>query len=434
MDRKKEIVYKDVNELIPYENNARINDKAVDVVANSIKEFNFQQPILIDKNNVIIAGHTRQKAAQKPGITKVPCIVADDLTEEQIKAFRIADNSSAQVAEWDMDKLMKELETIDYDMSEFGLAEQIAEIEKVIDKDAEEDNFEIDEEVEPRVKVGEIWQLGRHRLMCGDSTKQEDVYKLMNGNLADIVVTDPPYNVAIVGGSHALSPEERIKRGGKTILNDKMGKDEFLQFLTNAFANISTYLKDGGAFYIWYASAEHINFEQALINNDLYVKEQLIWNKSSFTFGRADYHWKHEPCLYGWKEGAAHYFIDDRTQSTVIEDACIDLKKLKKEEMLKMLQDIFSDKVSTTIINEEKPTKCDLHPTMKPVKLIARLIKNSSRKGENVLDLFGGSGTTLVASEQLDRNCFIMEFDPKYATAIVDRYEKLTGKKAEKLN
>lgn len=255
----------------------------------------------------------------------------------------------------------------------------------------------------------------------------------MNGEMADLVVTDPPYNVAIVGGSHALSPEERLKRGGLTIINDKMESGEFNSFLTKCFYNIEHSLKLGGAFYIWYASAEHINFETALNKNNLQVKEQLIWNKSSFTFGRADYHWKHEPCLYGWKDGACHYFTDDRTQSTVIEDKGIELKKLKKEELLKLLEEIFSDKVSTTIINEDKPSKCDLHPTMKPVKLFARLIKNSSKQEEIVLDLFGGSGSTLIACEQLNRRCNMMEYDEKYATVIVDRWEQLTGRKAERI-
>ena len=416
------VIEKNIDELIPYENNARINDNAVDIVANSIKEFGFKNPCIIDKNNVIVAGHTRVLACKKLGIDKVPCIVADDLTEEQIKAFRIADNSSAQIAEWDMDKLMKELETIDYDMEQFGLAEQIAEIEKVIDKDAEEDNFEIDEEVEPRVKVGEIWQLGRHRLMCGDSTKKEDVEKLLNGNLADIVVTDPPYNVAYDGGT------------GMTIQNDNMESSKFLQFLTDAFKNLKENLKEGGAFYIWFASREHINFESALNNNDLNVREELIWVKNTLVLGRQDYQWKHEPCLYGWKEGAAHYFIDDRTQTTVYEDQVKDFTKMKKDELIQFCKDLTSDKTISTVIHEDKPAVSDLHPTMKPVKLIARLIKNSSRKNENVLDLFGGSGTTLIASEQLDRNCFIMEFDLKYATVIIDRWEKLTGKQAKKIN
>lgn len=430
------IIEKSIDELVPYENNARINDKAVDIVANSIKEFGFKNPCIINKDNVIVAGHTRVLACKKLGIDKVPCIVADDLTEEQIKAFRIADNSSAQIAEWDIDKLMKELDTIDYDMEQFGLAEQLAEIEKTIEqeKQAEEDDYVEPDDLEIRVHKGEVWQLGRHRLMCGDSTKESDVAKLMDGELADLVITDPPYNVAIVGGSHALSPEERKKRGGKEILNDKMASDEFLDFLTNAFMCVEKQMKDGCPFYIWYASAEHINFESALIKNNLKVKEQLIWNKSSFTFGRADYHWKHEPCLYGWKDGASHYFTDDRTQSTVFEDVKPDYKKMRKEELVKLLDELYSDKISTTILNENKPTTCDLHPTMKPVKLIGRLIKNSSKKDEIVLDVFGGSGTTIIACEQLDRVCYIMELDEHYATVIVDRWEKLTGEKAIKIN
>ncbi len=393
MDRKKEIVYKNVNELIPYENNARINYKAVDVVANSIKEFNFQQPILIDKNNVIIAGHTRQKAAQKLGITKVPCIVADDLTEEQIKAFRIADNSSAQVAEWDIDKLMKELDSIDYDMEKFGLAEQMAEIEKIIEenKEVEDDDYEMPEDIEIRIKAGEVWQLGRHRLMCGDSTRHEDVEKLMDGNLADMVVTDPPYNVAYEGKT-----EDALK-----IENDSMSSDDFLNFLNSAFYCMYNALKEGGAFYVWFASREHINFETALKMNDLKVREELIWVKNSMTLGRQDYQWRHEPCLYGWKEGASHNWYNDRSQTTVLE---------------------FN-----------KPNRNDIHPTMKPVDLFAYQIKNSSKQGDLVLDLFGGSGTTLIACEQIGRKANIMEFDEKYATAIIDRWEKLTGQKAEKI-
>ena len=387
------IIEKDINELVPYENNARINDKAVDVVANSIEEFGFKQPIIIDKNNVIIAGHTRQKAAQKLGITKVPCIVADDLTEEQIKAFRIADNSSAQVAEWDMDKLMKELDTIDYDMSKYGLSEQMAEIEKIIEenKQVEDDDYEMPEDIEIRIKAGEVWQLGRHRLMCGDSTRHEDVEKLMDGNLADMVVTDPPYNVAYEGKT-----EDALK-----IENDSMSSDDFLNFLNSAFSCMYNALKEGGAFYVWFASREHINFETALKMNDLKVREELIWVKNSMTLGRQDYQWRHEPCLYGWKEGASHNWYNDRSQTTVLE---------------------FN-----------KPNRNDIHPTMKPVDLFAYQIKNSSKQGDLVLDLFGGSGTTLIACEQIGRKANIMEFDEKYATAIIDRWEKLTGQKAEKI-
>lgn len=242
------IIEKNIDELVPYENNARINDKAVEAVANSISDFGFKNPVIIDKNNVLVAGHTRVKAAKKLGLTKVPCIIADDLDEDQIKAFRIADNSSAQLADWDYEKLMAELQDIDFDMAKYGLAEQMEQIAETIanSEEAEEDNFDCTPPEEPKSKPGDIYQLGEHRLMCGDSTKEEDVSKLMNGELADLIVTDPPYNVAIVGGSHALSPEERLKRGGLTIKNDQMDSDEFLSFLSKAFKQFERNLKRGG--------------------------------------------------------------------------------------------------------------------------------------------------------------------------------------------
>ena len=430
MDKLK-IEYVDINSIKPYKNNAKLHPKEqIEQIKKSIEQFGMDDPIGIWKDE-IVEGHGRLIACKELGYTEVPIIRLDHLTDEERKAYTLAHNKLTMNSDFDIEILNNELDDIlNIDMSDFGFD---------IDLEEEEEKEIIEDEVpevpeEPKAKLGDIYQLGSHRLMCGDSTKEEDVAKLMNGELADLVVTDPPYNVAIVGGSHALSPEERLKRGGKTIINDKMSSEEFLNFLTMAFSNINKYLKNGGVFYIWYASAEHINFEKALNNNELNVKEQLIWNKSSFTFGRADYHWKHEPCLYGWKEGDAHYFTDDRTQSTVIEDKGIDLKKLKKEEMLKLLQDIFSDKISTTIINEEKPSKCDLHPTMKPIKLIARLIKNSSKQYEKVLDLFGGSGTTLMTCEQLNRYCYIMEYDPQYVDVIIQRWENFTGEKAIKLN
>lgn len=409
-----------ITDLIPYEKNPRKNDKAVEQVANSIKEFGFKVPIVIDKDNVIVAGHTRYKASKKLNLLTVPCIVAEDLSDEQIKAYRLADNKVSELAEWDVDLLGEELNGImDIDMSAFGFEIDDSPIEEV-----KEDDFDIEEaiEEEPFVKQGDIYELGNHRLMCGDSTDPNQVAKLMNGNVADLVVTDPPYNVAI----------ENSK--GMKIENDNMSGDAFLQFLTSAFANINNFLKEGGAFYVWFASREHINFEKALNENGLQVRQELIWNKNSLILGRQDYQWKHEPCLYGWKDGASHYFIDDRTQTTVIEDAKPDFKKMKKEEMQKLLEEIFSDKVSSTIINEKRPSVNDLHPTMKPIKLIARQVKNSSKTGEKVLDLFGGSGSTLITCEQLDRSCFTMEYDPKYAQVIIQRWEDFTGQKAKKLN
>lgn len=418
------IIEKKVADLIPYENNARINDGAVDAVANRIREFGIKNPIIIDRDNVIVCGHTRIKACEKLGIEKVPCVVADDLTDEQIKAFRIADNSTAQIAEWDLEKLQAELENIDMDMVQFGLQEQIEEIEKEFEKEVQEDEVpEVDEEHEPICKLGDIWQLGRHRLICGDSTDKATVERLMDGKKADMVLTDPPYNVAYEGKT-----EDAL-----TIKNDSMSSEDFNNFLTSAFERIYESLKEGGVFYIWYANMEGYNFISACNNAKLKIKQYLVWVKNSLCLGRSDYQWKHEPCLYGWKDGAAHYFIDDRTQTTVFEDTKPDFKKMKKEELLKLLEEIYSDKISTTVIHEDKPTKSAEHPTMKPIKLLARQIKNSSKQTESVLDLFGGSGSTLIACEQLNRTCYMCELDPKYCDVIIKRYETLTGQKAEKI-
>lgn len=223
------------------------------------------------------------------------------------------------------------------------------------------------------------------------------------------------------------------RKDGLKIQNDKMTDSEFYEFLDKVFENATNQLKPGGAFYIWYASREHINFENALNENDLRVHEQLIWVKNTFTFSRQDYKWQHEPCLYGWKNGEAHYFIEEYNNPTIIEDK-IDFEKMKKEDMKSLLEEIYSDHVAKTIIRENKPTTSELHPTMKPIKMCAKLIRNSTRPGEIVLDLFGGSGSTLIACEQLGRKCYTMELDPHYVDVIIQRWEKYTGKKAVKLN
>lgn len=408
-----EIVMRKLGDITPYDKNPRKNDEAVKYVAESIKQFGFKVPIVLDKDGIIVAGHTRYKAAAKLKMDEVPTITADDLTDEQIKAFRLADNKVSEKAEWDFDILgdeLAELAELNFDMTDFGFELDIPEEEEV---EAQEDGFE------PELpEAGQVWQLGEHRLMCGDSTKSSDVAILLGGVDIDLVVTDPPYNVAVKNSK------------GMTIENDDMASEEFGEFLTACFKNLEESLKPGGAFYIWYASREHINFEKSLNNAGLQVREQLVWNKNQFILGRQDYHWKHELCLYGWKDGEKHYFIDDRTQSTVIEDKGIDVKKLSKAEMQNLLLEIFSDKRSTTVINEDKPSVNDLHPTMKPIKLIARLIKNSSRPDEKVLDLFGGSGSTIMACEQLGRKCYTMEYDPKYADVIIQRWEEYTGRKA----
>ena len=430
MDKLK-IEYVDINSIKPYKKNPRKNEKAIPYVMESIKQFGFKNPVILDKDNVIVAGHTRIESAKRLGITEIPCIYADDLTDEQIKAFRLADNKVGEIAEWDIDLLDTELDDIlNIDMSDFGFD---------LDLEDEEEKEIIEDEVpevpeEPKANLGDIYQLGNHRLMCGDSTKEEDVAKLMNGEIVDLVITDPPYNVALWDEDIEELKKQNHRTDGLTIKNDKLTDSEFHLFLVKAFNNMKKSLKDGGVFYVWYAPSEVVNFQTSLEENDFQIREELIWNKGRMVFGRQDYQWQHEPCLYGWKDGASHYFIDDRTQTTVFEDKKPDIKKMKKEELVKLLEEIYSDKVSTTIINESKPSVSELHPTMKPVKLIARQVKNSSRINEKVLDLFGGSGTTLITCEQLNRNCYMMEYDPHYVDVIIQRWENFTGEKAIKLN
>lgn len=393
------IIYKDIDELIPYENNPRDNTAAVDAVAASIKEFGFKNPIIIDSDNVIVAGHTRLKAAQKLKIQNVPCVVADDLTQEQVNAFRLADNKTAELAEWDLELLNSELELIDgIDMTEFGFELDLDDEQEVV-----EDEFDEELPQEPQTKLGDIYQLGRHRLMCGDSTDVDSVKTLMGGYKADLLLTDPPYNVALgMGGSVDEARKRHRRTDGLVIMNDKMENDKFRQFLVDVYTAASENLKPGAAFYIWHADSERYNFEGAAIDIGWEIRQTLIWNKNSITLGRQDYQWKHEPCLYGWKSGASHVWYSDRKQSTVI--------------------------------NFDRPTRSALHPTMKPVGLFDYQIKNSTKSGDIVLDLFGGSGTTIMACEQNDRNAYVMELDPRYADVIIKRWEEFTGEKAVKLN
>lgn len=411
----------EISSLIEYENNPRNNDGAVDAVAESIKQFGFKVPIVIDRDNVIVAGHTRLKAARKIGLEKVPCIVADDLTPEQIKAFRLADNKTAELADWDFSALEIELaELANIDMTAFGF--DISDFEE-LQEVTEDDIPEVDEENEPICKLGDIWQLGDNRLMCGDSTNNEIVEKLMNGERADLLVTDPPYNVAYEGWT-----KDKL-----TIQNDDMSDDEFHEFLHAAFENANSIMREGAAFYIWHADREGFNFRAACKNTGWKIRQCLIWVKNSMVLGRQDYQWKHEPCLYGWKEGAAHYFTDSWLETTVIEDKP-NINKMSKDELKSYVKELLKREPASTVIEEDKPNRNEEHPTMKPVKLIAYLIRNSSRRGENVLDLFGGSGSTLIACEQLGRRCYMVELDPKYFDVIIKRRETLTGEKAVKID
>lgn len=386
MDNKIEM--RRISDLKPYKNNPRKNDKAVDAVAASIKAFGFKQPVVIDDNGEIIAGHTRLKAAKKLGIKTVPCIVADDLTPEQIKAYRLADNKTAELAEWDMELLPLELDDLqEFDMTLFGFEMPKGRAEAI------EDDYEISVPAEPRTKPGEIYQLGRHRLMCGDATSADCVQVLTGGGAQmDMLITDPPYNVGYTGKT----------ADALTILNDKQDADAFRAFLIDAFQAANGAMKPGAVFYIWHAESEGLNFRAACAAAGFTVRQCLIWNKNSMVIGRQDYQWKHEPCLYGWKEGAGHLWASDRKQ--------------------------------TTVLNFDRPTRNKEHPTMKPVKLFDYQIQNNTKGGDCVLDLFGGSGTTLIACEQNGRNAYVMELDPKYCDVIIHRWEKLTGEKAKRIS
>lgn len=373
----------------PYEKNPRNNKDAVEKVANSIREFGFKQPIVVDADNVIIAGHTRLLAAKKLGMDKVPVLVAQDLSPEQVRMYRLADNKVAEFSEWNMDLLKGELGELGdaFDLSAFGFGDMMDD-----EPTGNDDDFDSDataEEIkDPVTRPGDVWKLGRHRLICGDSCSEETIKKLLDGEKVDLYLTDPPYNVAYKGGT------------GLTIQNDSMDEDSFLAFLTDAFVAADSVLKEGGAFYIWHPSCEVMNFHQAICNVPGWMaKQYLLWVKDRFTLGRQDYQWSHEPCWYGWKEGAGHYFIDDRTKSTVLEF--------------------------------DKPSQNKVHPTMKPVELFEELINNSSREGENVMDSFGGSGTTIIACEKTKRRGFCSELDPKYCDVICERYKNLTGTEPE---
>lgn len=411
------IITKNLAELHPYENNPRFNDEAVVYVAESIKQFGFKVPLVIDCNNVIVTGHTRYKAAERLGITEVPCIQADDLSPEQIKAYRLADNKVAEYSKWDLSKLERELADISIDMDLLGFDKLVAEGVESLD-DIQEDDVP-EPEPDPITQPGDIWQLGPHRLICGDSAEVGVISKLLAGKQADMWLTDPPYNVDYQGCT-----DDKLK-----IKNDNMSDGKFYTFLFDAFHAALSGIKPGGAFYIWHADTEGYNFRKACRDNKMQIRECLIWVKNALVLGRQDYQWRHEPCLYGWKEGAAHYFADTRMEDTVIDDK-VNVARLSKEELKKLCSSLLAVGAETTILYEDKPARSAAHPTMKPVKLFARLVRNSSKPGEIVLDTFGGSGTTIIACEQLGRIGYSVELDPKYCDVIVKRWENFTGSKA----
>lgn len=401
-------------------NNPRvIKDEKFKKLVASIKSFPQMlkiRPIVVNNDMIVLGGNMRLKACKEAGIETVPIIRAEDLTEEQQREFIIKDNVG--FGEWDFEMLGNEWE-LDQ-LTEWGLdVPDTFSLNQ--ESEPEEDHYEIPEEVHSDVVKGDIIEIGEHKLLCGSSTETDEWQKIMEGKLCDLVVTDPPYNVDYQGGT------------GLKIMNDKMDNNSFYQFLYDFYTALGSYTKPGGAWYVWHADSEGANFRMAMKDSGLLVKQCLIWVKNALVMGRQDYQWKHEPCLYGWKEGGSHYFTEERDHTTVIDDK-LDINKLSKEDMKNLLKEILSDKTKTTTIYCDKPTKNDVHPTMKPILLLAPLIKNSSKEGELVCDGFLGSGSTMVAAHQLNRKCYGMELDPKYCQVIIDRMHKLDPSLEIKIN
>jgi len=383
-----------IDDLLPYAKNSRTHsNEQVAQIAASIKEFGFNNPVLIDREGTIIAGHGRVMAARKLGLAEVPTIRLGHLNENQRKAYVIADNRLALNAGWDTEMLALELTDLkneDFDLSLLGFDDdelakllQPETIEGLTDPDSVPDVPE-----DAKTKLGDIYILGNHRLMCGDATSQTDMEKLCGEQLVDMWITDPPYNVAYEGKT----------KDAMTIQNDSMGDTQFREFLRDSYVTADTVMKPGAVFYIWHADLEGYNFRGAAKDANWVVRQCLIWKKSVLVIGRQDYQWKHEPCLYGWKDGAGHLWSSDRKQ--------------------------------TTILEFDKPNRNKEHPTMKPVELFEYQILNNTKGNDIVLDSFGGSGTTIIACEKSGRNARVMELDPKYCDVIVKRWEDFTGKTA----
>jgi site-specific DNA-methyltransferase (adenine-specific) len=366
------------------------------------------RPIVVNADMVVLGGNMRLRACKEAGLKEVPIIVADNIPEDRQAEFIIKDNVG--FGEWDWEMLANEW---DSDLlADWGLEVPENEVKQL---EAEEDDYEIPDEVHTDIVLGDLFEIGQHRLLCGDSTNTDTWEKVMNGCLANMVMTDPPYNVAYVGKT----------KDALTIQNDKQSDLDFDQFLYDFYTALGAYTKAGGSWYVWSPPGiTETQFRNQFIASGLLLKQCLVWVKNSMVIGRQDYQWKHESCLYGWKEGAAHYFVDDRTKTTVIEDK-VNIAKLTKEQMKKMLTEILSEKTPTSVLRADKPHKSIEHPTMKPILLIAPLIQNSSKEGWIVSDGFLGSGSTMVASHQLNRKCYGMELDPKYCQVIIDRMLKL---------
>ncbi len=433
-----EIVLKSVSEIKPYDRNPRVNDGAVAAVMASLKEFGFRQPLVVDSDMILIVGHTRWKAAQKLGLEQVPVHIARDLTVAQVKALRIADNQTATIAEWDFELLpleLGELESLEFDLSLLGFEED--QLLKIMHPEVQDGECDPDEVPappdEPITQPGDLWILGNHRLLCGDSANPADVDRLLSGQPIHIINMDPPYNVkveprsnnAIAAGNSsfastskkrthhqsmdlALHPEKakptqaKLRAKDRPLANDFVTDGEFDKLLDGWFGNAARVLLPGRGFYIWGGYANCANYPPFLKKHELYFSQAIIWVKEHPVLTRKDFMGNHEWCFYGWKEGAAHVYLGPNNATDVWP-----IKKVSPQSMI--------------------------HLTEKPVELAVRALQYSSREGENVLDLFGGSGSTLIGAQQTGRNAYLMELDPLYADIIVQRFEKFTGQKAERI-
>jgi DNA modification methylase len=448
-----EILMRKTSEVRPYDKNPRDNDGAVDAVARSIKEFGWRQPIVVDAAGVIIVGHTRWKAAQKLGLETVPVHVATDLSPEKVKAYRIADNRLAEIAEWNMDLLpleLADLRSMDVDLELLGFSSE--ELEKMLGATGTAGLTDPDSIPEPPddpiTQPGDLWILGNHRLLCADAGKAEDVDRLLDGQKIQLVNTDPPYNVKVEprsnnaiaaglssftnddlqqrkllnktcrtdglmhhqsfdlarGASHAHGTTAKMRPKDRPLINDFVSDEAFARMLRLWFGNMARALEPGRGFYIWGGYANVANYPSALKECELYFSQTIIWVKEHPVLTRKDFMGNHEWCFYGWREGAGHYFNPEINNATDVWS----VKKVNPQSMV--------------------------HLTEKPVELAVRAMTYSSKPGENVLDLFGGSGSTLIAAEQLGRRCFLMELDALYCDVIVTRWEQFTGKKAERIS
>ena len=379
-----------IDKLVPYVNNARTHSaEQILKLRSSLREFGFVNPIIIDREFNVIAGHGRLMAAKEEGIEEVPCVFVDYLTDAQKKAYILADNRMAMDAGWDEELLkieMEELQNLGYDLEFTGFDEkELADLFGVDDKEVKEDEFDLTAALEKAsfVERGDVWFVGKHKLMCGDATSSEDVAKLMEDKKANLILTDPPYNVAFKSSD------------GLTIQNDSMKNNDFYEFLFSSFKNMAEHLENGGAAYIFHADTEGLNFRKAFIDAGFHLAGCCIWVKDSLVLGRSDYQWQHEPVLYGFMQNGKHPWYSDRKQ--------------------------------TTIWNFDKPKKNSNHPTSKPLDLLAYPINNSTQANASVIDTFGGSGSTLMACEQMNRICYTMELDEKYASVILRRYVEDTN-------